>query len=176
MLDPATMAGLANAGLTILGGLGDSRTARQQSEIIENAIPEAVSTADPFSQERSKYVGLMGSLYSGDTSALSIDPGYQFRFDQGLQALNRNAASKGFLNSGRMGIELLNYGQGLASQEYQSAFDRLARLSGLDSANLGTASEAISGGATAMADLKGKEGGGLGGILGGLSGAIGSFF
>jgi hypothetical protein len=62
------------------------------------------------------------------------DPSYQFRFQQGQQAAERSLASKGLLNSGNAAIELQNYGQGAASQEYGAQFDRMLKaLSGVES-------------------------------------------
>jgi hypothetical protein len=52
------------------------------------------------------------------------DPGYGFRFDQGQKALERSAAARGGLISGNTGGALQQFGQGLASQEYQNAFNR----------------------------------------------------
>lgn len=52
------------------------------------------------------------------------DPGYQFRLKQGADALNASAASRGGYFSGGTGRALVDYGQGMASQEYQNAFNR----------------------------------------------------
>lgn len=52
------------------------------------------------------------------------DPGYQFALDQGMQAMQRSAAAKGSLNSVGTMQNLNNYAQGMASQQYQSAYDR----------------------------------------------------
>lgn len=52
------------------------------------------------------------------------DPGYAFRFQQGQKALERSAAARGGLISGNTGGALQQYGQGMASQEYQNAFNR----------------------------------------------------
>jgi hypothetical protein len=52
------------------------------------------------------------------------DPGYGFRFAQGQKALERSAAARGGLLSGNTGGALQQYGQGMASQEYQNAFNR----------------------------------------------------
>lgn len=53
------------------------------------------------------------------------DPSYKFRFDQGQKALERSQASKGLLGSGNAAVELQQYGQGAASQEYQAQFQRM---------------------------------------------------
>lgn len=52
------------------------------------------------------------------------DPGYQFRLDQGQQALERSAAARGGLLSGGALKDIDAYSQGLASQEYQNAYNR----------------------------------------------------
>jgi hypothetical protein len=52
------------------------------------------------------------------------DPGYQFRLQQGQQALERSAAARGGLLSGRAAKDMTSYAQGAASQEYGNAFNR----------------------------------------------------
>lgn len=54
----------------------------------------------------------------------NADPGYGFRMAEGEKALERSAAARGGLVSGRTGKELLRYGQDFASNEYSKAFDR----------------------------------------------------
>lgn len=66
------------------------------------------------------------------------DPGYQFRLSEGLKALDRSAAARGGLLSGATLKGAERYGQDLASQEYQNAFqryqtERQARLNPLQS-------------------------------------------
>ena len=55
---------------------------------------------------------------------LNQDPGYQFRLDQGMKAIQQSAAAKGGLLSGAMLKGTQRFGQGLASQEYQNAYQR----------------------------------------------------
>lgn len=52
------------------------------------------------------------------------DPGYQFRTDQGRQALQRAGALKGITNTGMNLRDILDYGQNAASQEYQNVYNR----------------------------------------------------
>lgn len=52
------------------------------------------------------------------------DPGYQFRLSEGLKALDRQAAARGGLISGAALKASQRYGQDMASQEYQNAFNR----------------------------------------------------
>ncbi len=92
---------------------------------------------DPYSQAtqgspgmQANALGLNGA--SGNqaaTGAFQEGPGYQFALDQGLQALNRNAASRGMLASGNNTQDILKYSQGLANQEYGNWLDRLGNFS-----------------------------------------------
>lgn len=66
------------------------------------------------------------------------DPGYAFRMSEGMKALDRSAAARGGLLSGSTVRGAQRYGQDLASQEYQNAFNRYqierqARLNPLQS-------------------------------------------
>ena len=66
------------------------------------------------------------------------DPGYAFRMQEGMKALERSAAARGGLLSGSTLKGAQRYGQDLASQEYMNAFNRYqaernARLNPLQS-------------------------------------------
>lgn len=52
------------------------------------------------------------------------DPGYQFRMQQGTDALQQSAAARGLLQTGGTLRDLINYGQNFASQEYGNVFQR----------------------------------------------------
>jgi len=70
---------------------------------------------------------------AGDFTA---DPGYGFRLSEGQKALDRQAAARGGLISGRALKEAARYGQEMGSQEFGNAFNRA-----LTSYNTGVASE-----------------------------------
>jgi hypothetical protein len=57
-------------------------------------------------------------------SDFTADPGYGFRFDQGMKALNASAAARGMGMSGANIKGATEYGQNMGSQEYQNAFNR----------------------------------------------------
>lgn len=52
------------------------------------------------------------------------DPGYQFRVEEGQKAIERGAAARGGLMSGRTLKDLTRFGQGIASEEYGRAYNR----------------------------------------------------
>lgn len=57
--------------------------------------------------------------------------GYQFRFGQGMDAINSNAAARGMLNSGATLKGLQTFGQGIASQEYQNYLNQLSNMNNI---------------------------------------------
>jgi hypothetical protein len=52
------------------------------------------------------------------------DPGYAFRMSEGLKGLDRQAAARGGLISGAALKAAQRYGQDVASNEYQNAYNR----------------------------------------------------
>lgn len=52
------------------------------------------------------------------------DPGYAFRMSEGMKGLERSAAARGGLMSGGTLKGIQRFGQDLASQEFQNAFNR----------------------------------------------------
>jgi hypothetical protein len=63
-----------------------------------------------------------------DPSSIDQSAAYKFRLGQGQEALQRQMAAKGMLGSGNRLMELTQYGQDMASQEYGNQFDRLKGL------------------------------------------------
>ena len=58
------------------------------------------------------------------------DPGYGFRMSEGLKAVDRQAAARGGLISGNALKASQTYGQDMASQEYNNAFNRYQTVRG----------------------------------------------
>lgn len=77
------------------------------------------------------------------------DPGYQFRMDEGMRALEGSAAARGGLLSGAAMKAIQKYGQGVASQEYGNAYSRYTadqtnqynRLAGLVNTGMGATNQ-----------------------------------
>lgn len=63
-----------------------------------------------------------------DYSAFYNSPDYQFALQQGQQALDRSAAARGSLYSGGHEADTMQFGQGLASQQFGNYWNRLAGL------------------------------------------------
>lgn len=149
---PPAVIGGAIAGVGALGAAAISSSAarsaaRSQTEAANRAsdlqyqmFQEQMALQEPFREAglagQNRLLDLLG--LSGNTGAagygsamvpfsqtdFQADPGYAFRLAQGTQALENSAAARGLLKSGRTMAGIQDYAQGLASQEYQNAFNR----------------------------------------------------
>jgi hypothetical protein len=63
------------------------------------------------------------------------DPGYQFRLQQGEQALQNSAAARGGLLSGGTAKAFEDYAQGQASNEYGNVYNRALQTYGTNASN-----------------------------------------
>lgn len=89
--------------------------------------PPPAAPADPAPQVAPVNLPDQGPLESG----FKATPGYEFRLNEGIKALERGAAAKGRLFSGRQGKDLVRFGQEFGSNEYGNYYNRLASLAGL---------------------------------------------
>jgi len=68
---------------------------------------------------------------SRDPNSIQNTAAYQWRLGQGMQGLDRSAASRGNLFSGGHNADVQQFGQGVASQEYGDQWNRWAGLAGV---------------------------------------------
>lgn len=118
----------------------------------------ATGTLQPYTQYGDAATGRLAAL-SGlnggpeQAFALAQDPGYQFRMQQGVGALDRSAASRGLLLSGGQTKALNDYGQGMASSELGNAYNRVAGIADAARGTAGNLATLQSGRGTALANL-----------------------
>ncbi len=74
--------------------------------------------------------GYLTQQFGPEQFLQNVDPGYQFRMQQGAQGILNGAAGRTGALSGPALKALLDYNQGAASQEYGSAFDRFQTQQG----------------------------------------------
>lgn len=89
-----------------------------------------------------------------DPNAVANTPEYQFALKQGTAAIDQNAAANGTLFTGNTGTALENYGQGLASQQYQQAYNNALNTY---QTNLNAASQGTNYGLTSTGQLEGAN-------------------
>lgn len=143
-------------GSAIAGGVGSANAAAAQKDSAEKALQFQREMAAQQRADQSPWLAggrqslaqLLQQQQAGafdkqlDPAQLANDPGYQFRMAEGQKALERSASARGMLNSGGALKSLASYSQGVASDEYQNAwnrnqadntgrFNRLASLAGV---------------------------------------------
>lgn len=124
-------------GITNYGGdkaLDAQRGAANQA----NATAKSIYDQQRADQEPWRNTGMraLSGLESNDfMKDWQQDPGYQFRMNEGMKAINSGAAARGMANSGATAKALTKYGQDYASSEYDKAYNRnygrLSQLAGL---------------------------------------------
>ena len=163
------------AGAQIGGALGGAFESRSAEKDAAEAAQAAVGIADPFAPYRKQYAQSLSSLYS-DPSKITTLPAYQFRLNQGLDAINRNAAAKGYLGSGNRLMELMRYGQDYGSQEFDREIARLSGLSGATTGSPAAAGQLQSQYAGTIIDNNRSTVGAIGSAVGAIGDAVGGLF
>lgn len=72
-----------------------------------------------------------GSKQKAAFNAFQVSPGYQFRKQEGINALDRSAAARGTLLSGGQVKAVQGFGDNLASEEWGNYTDTLKTLAGM---------------------------------------------
>ena len=142
---PWILPALAFGGSTLLGASASKSAAKTQAastdratELQERMFNKQLELQEPFRQAG---VNALNKIESGDIMG-SMDPSYSFRFQEGLKALDRQAASRGGLISGGALKAAQRYGQDVASTEFGNAYNRLASMAGLGQTATGAQSNA----------------------------------
>ena len=113
-----------------------NRAADLQNEQFQQTRKDQLPFLEAGYKGENKLLDLLG--LSGNTGAAGYgsaaknfsmsdfeqDPGYGFRMSEGLKALDRTAAARGGMLSGAALRGATRYGQDMASQEYQNAYNR----------------------------------------------------
>lgn len=125
------LSGLMNFGSSIYSGIAGNKANDKIEEQLLRAKNAAKAALQPYQdtglQANSQ---LSSALASGDLGGtftpddLTQDPGYQFNLAQGQQALDRQQSARGGLYSGAALKAAQDYGQGLADNTYNNAYQR----------------------------------------------------
>ena len=123
----------AIAGSAVIGGLASNKAAntqaqasQQATQVQQNALDQQVALNKPFYDIGVGAANKLSSqtLYTPSAFNYQADPGYAFRFNEGMKGLNASAAARGGLISGNALRAATDYGQASGSQEYQNAYNR----------------------------------------------------
>ena len=130
---------LLKVGGALYSGRGEEDANEQIRQQLLSAQGRAEGVLSPYEQAGAGATQQLSQSLAGgfQPQDLTQDPGYQFRLQQGQEALNRQLAASGMSQSGAAMKAAQEYGQGLADQTYDDAYRRwlaqnsqLAGLSG----------------------------------------------
>lgn len=125
--DAASSASNAQVGAANRAADLQRQTAQEQLALQKRMYEEGVSRQQPWlsaGQNALAKLSAASDYTPFGMQQFQADPGYGFRMSEGLKALDRQAAARGGLISGGALKAAERYGQGLASDEYQNAFNR----------------------------------------------------
>lgn len=128
----ALVGGVAGAVISsnAAGNAADKQTsaANYATDLQKQEYDQTRQDQQPWRDAGSAALSQMGdpsfSQTFNPTDMETVDPGYNFRMQQGQQALERSAAARGGLQSGGTMKAITQYGQDYASGEYQNAYNR----------------------------------------------------
>jgi hypothetical protein len=103
----------------------------QYQQVVSSFVNQPIQGGASSVSQANQYEDRLNRLLDNPNS-IADTGAYKFRFNQGQQAIERSAAAKGMSGSGNVLAELANYGQGQASQAYDTEANRLAGLSGTE--------------------------------------------
>lgn len=116
---------------TALGGAYSLYSNEQAQDDLEKAGNNALGILSPYTQSGAAANSqLSDKLASGELGGafnpgdLTQDPGYQFNLQQGQEALDRSQAARGNFFSGAALKEAQTFGQGLADNTFNNAYER----------------------------------------------------
>ena len=143
LTSPSVLGSVISGGAGLLGAGLQANAARQAAQgiadanITSNQLMARMNEQNQARQEPFYQAGLsalpaytQGVMPGGDLvrpfaeSDFKADPGYGFRMKEGMQALDRSAAARGGLLSGATLKGAERFGQDIASNEYNNAYNR----------------------------------------------------
>lgn len=112
--------------------------------------------------------GLLENFQAPTAVTEQNDPGYQFRLQQGQQALENSAAARGGLLSGNTLKGITDYSQNYASNEYQNVYNRAFNTFESNQANTFNRLSALAGTGQTAATTLGQQGQAAAGNVGNI--------
>ena len=147
---------LIGPAISAIGGAYSANQAGKAADAQLQAAREAMAMFEPWRKAGEFGLNRLSTMLGRDgpeaaKAAFTTDPGYQFRVDEGMKALERAASPRGGLNSGKFYKDAMRFGQGIGSEEFGKSANRLLAISGMGQTATGSASDYLTQGANANA-------------------------
>jgi hypothetical protein len=189
---------LVGAGASIFGAnkaaSSQDKATKKAAKLQKQALAQQMALVKPYVEAGTNALAeyqKMAPYEDFGMKQFEADPGYNFRMAEGMKELERSASARGLLQSGGTLKGIQQYGQNLASAEYQNAFGRYlterearmspyAYLTGQGQAaavgqatNVGTTGANLAQIAMAKGDVQAAQAAGMGSSVGKAIGSIG---
>lgn len=198
MPDPVTgvIAGtaLVSAGAGIFGAnkaaSSQDKATKKAAKLQKQALAQQLALTKPYVEAGKNALAeyqKMAPYEDFGMKQFEADPGYNFRMAEGMKALERSASARGLLQSGGTLKGIQQYGQNLASSEYENAFSRYlsqrearmnpyAYLTGIGQAAAAGQAANVGSSGVALAELAAQRGNANAALAAGTGTAIGNAF
>lgn len=134
-VETAVMGGASILG-GVLGGKGAKKAAKAEVKLGREALALQKQMYDQTRADLAPWRDAGGQAIGQGLAMLqpgydyTTSPGYDFRFGEGQRAVESSAASKGMLMSGGTLKDLVRFGDGVASADYNDQFNRVMAVAG----------------------------------------------
>ena len=170
------------------------KAAKKAAQAQKDALAQQMALAKPYVEAGKNALAEYQKLAPYEDFGMKqfqADPGYNFRMAEGMKELERSASARGLLQSGGTLKGIQQYGQNLASSEYQNAFGRYltqrearmnpySYLTGIgqaaaagQSSNIGTTGANLANIAMSKGDVQAAQAAGSAGMIGNAFSSIG---
>ena len=196
---------IAAAGIAAAGAIGGAaisasgankaadkqkKAAKKAAQAQKDALAQQTALAKPYVEAGKNALAeyqKMAPYEDFGMKQFQADPGYNFRMAEGMKGLERSAAARGLLQSGGTLKGIQQYGQNLASAEYDNAFSRYLSqreasmepyryLTGLGQAAAAGQAANIGSSGAALAEIAAARGNASAALAAGTGSAIGNAF
>lgn len=180
------IAGSSVIGGVVSSKAGSKASKAQQQAAAQAAAAEKASAEAQIAEQRRQYdqtradyepyrtvgyaaLGKLAGMYGVGSGAgttggyandggFTVSPGYQFRMDEGIKAIDRSNAARGILNSGGADKARMRYAHGLASSYEDTYANRLSALAGVGQSATGSTAAAGSSATNAISNALANSG------------------
>ncbi len=116
----SVISGIVGASASKSAANKQADAAREATDVQLQMFREGQEATAPWREKGKEALNTLAAKIAAGPGKFETSPGYEFRLGEGTKAIERSAAAKGGLFSGRVGMELQRYGQGEASKEYNN--------------------------------------------------------
>lgn len=148
----------------VLGGKGAKKAANAQVDAANKALDLQKQMYDQSRADLAPWRDAGGQAIAGGLAMLmpgydyKTSPGYDFRYGEGLRAVDSGAAAKGQLMSGGTMKDEMRFADGLASADYNDQFNRMMAVASGGQQAATTGANAAQGYANSASSLYGNIG------------------